>query len=162
MIEQEYTLEEIAYSQKEDCRIMEAVLLKWFQNPKDLNFVSPSISYPFKFKKWISKFYFKKGHTIKTKILIYKKWIIGHISLEFEENNSKIFHLFIDNQYRNNGLGNKMIKEMEIFSISNGINTFITNISQKNQIAINLFNKRGYEKSGITKNGLIRMCKKNN
>ena len=39
MSEQEYTLEEISYSRKEDCRIMEAVLKNWFQSPKALNFV---------------------------------------------------------------------------------------------------------------------------
>ena len=33
MSEQEYTLEEISYSRKEDCRIMEAVLKNWFQKP---------------------------------------------------------------------------------------------------------------------------------
>ena len=32
---QEYTLEKISYSRKEDCRIMESVLNKWFKDPQD-------------------------------------------------------------------------------------------------------------------------------
>ena len=46
MNEQEYTLEEISYSKKEDRRIMEAVLNSWFYNPKTLNLVSPNLTYP--------------------------------------------------------------------------------------------------------------------
>ena len=44
MIGQEYTLEEISYSRKEDCRVMEAVLSGWFKNPKVLNFVDPNLT----------------------------------------------------------------------------------------------------------------------
>ena len=159
MKEQEYTLEEISYSQKEDSKIMEVVLLKWFQNPKDLNFVSPYLSYPFQFKKWISKYYFQDENKIKTKILKYKKWIIGHLSLEIQESHSNLFHLFIDESYRNSGLGSKMVKEMETVSIKNGINTFKTVITPKNKTALRVFNKGGYKKLSSTKSGLIKMYK---
>ena len=64
MAEEEYTLEEISYSRKEDCRIMEAVLKNWFQNPKTLNFVSPNLSFPFKFKKWQKKSNLINNHRI--------------------------------------------------------------------------------------------------
>ncbi len=53
MVLYEYTLEEISYSQKEDCKIMKPVLTQWFKDPKALNFVSTSFSYPFIFRKWI-------------------------------------------------------------------------------------------------------------
>ena len=48
---QEYTLEKISYSRKEDCRIMDSVLRKWFKDPKVLNLVSPNLTYPFNFKE---------------------------------------------------------------------------------------------------------------
>ena len=49
MKKQEYTLEEISYSRKEDRRIMERVLNGWFKDPKALNFTAPGFSFPFKF-----------------------------------------------------------------------------------------------------------------
>ena len=87
MNEQEYTLEEISYSKKEDCRIMEAVLNSWFQNPKTLNLISPNLTYPFKFKQWVSKYYYDNGKEIITKILKQHNWIIGHVSIRIEEDN---------------------------------------------------------------------------
>ena len=64
MSEREYTLEKISYSKKDYCRIIESVLKGWFQNPKTLNFVSPNLTYPFKFKDWVSKNYFEKSKPI--------------------------------------------------------------------------------------------------
>ena len=48
-------------TKKEDCRIIESVLNGWFQDPKTLNFVSPNLTYPFKFKDWISKNYIENS-----------------------------------------------------------------------------------------------------
>ena len=156
---QEYTLEEISYSRKEDCRIMESVLLKWFKNPKVLNFVSPKLSYPFQFKKWISKFYANSEQNTKTIILKNKKWIIGHISLEFENGKSNFFHLFIDKEYRGKSLGEKLIQEMETISTHYNIPKITTSIASKNNIAEKLLIKRGYQKSDTTKTGLIKLYK---
>ena len=39
MDNREYTLEKISYSRKEDCRIMESALARWFKDPKILNLV---------------------------------------------------------------------------------------------------------------------------
>ena len=88
MSEQEYTLEEISYSRKEDCRIMEAVLKNWFQSPKALNFVSPNLSFPFKFKKWVSVNYADMVDKITTIVLKQDDWIIGHISMRVIEDNA--------------------------------------------------------------------------
>ena len=72
MNEGEYTLEKISYSKKEDCRIIESVLNGWFKNPKTLNLVSPNLTYPFKFKDWVSKHYFESSKPI-TSIIIKSK-----------------------------------------------------------------------------------------
>ena len=112
MSEQEYTLEEISYSKKEDCRIMEAVLNYWFKDPKSLNLVSPSLTYPFKFKKWITKYYNINQEQITTIVLKKKDWIIGHVSIRIKKNNLHIYHLFIDPEYRGRGLAKKIMNKI--------------------------------------------------
>ena len=66
MVKQEYTLEEISYSRKEDRKIMESVLNRWFIDPKTLNFVSPEFNYPFKFKKWLNLYYLKDFQQVES------------------------------------------------------------------------------------------------
>ena len=75
MIKQEYTLEEISYSRKEDRRIMESVLKRWFIDPKMLNFFSPGFNYPFRFKKWVSLYYKDEIINISSIILKHNNWI---------------------------------------------------------------------------------------
>ena len=82
---QEYTLEKISYSRKEDCRIMESVLSRWFKDPKILNLVSPNLSYPFNFKDWVSKNYSKRQVTSNIYCNFEKRWIVGHISFRVKK-----------------------------------------------------------------------------
>ena len=131
MIKQEYTLEEISYSLKEDSRIMESVLRNWFNNPKTLNFISPSLSYPFQFKKWIAVSYASHMDQTTTMILKHRGWIIGHLSMRLEEYNAYIFHLFIDPVYRNKGLPKKMIHKMEHHGHELGAFHFLLNVVKK-------------------------------
>ena len=37
-------IENVSYQNKKDARILEAVLINWFRNPKELNLVDPTIS----------------------------------------------------------------------------------------------------------------------
>jgi len=159
MDEQEYTLEEISYSQKEDCRIMESVFSSWFQNPKTLNLVSPSLTYPFRFKDWISKNYSEKRGKIISIIIKKEGWIIGHISYRIEEKKFHIFHLCIEKEYRELGLAKKLMKEIEKRSLINNINTLTLNVMTKNKKAINLYKKLGYKKVGDNKFKSIKMEK---
>ena len=91
MDEQEYTLEEISYSKKEHCRIMESILSEWFKNPKTLNFVSPSLKYPFKFNDWVSKNYYQKEYKVISIVIKNEGWIIGHVSYKMEKNKYHIW-----------------------------------------------------------------------
>jgi len=145
MIKQEYTLEEISYSLKEDSRIMESVLSSWFDNPKILNFISPSLSYPFQFKKWIAVSYASHMDQTTTMVLKHRGWIIGHLSMRLEGNIAHIFHLFIDPVYRNKGLAIRMIHEMEHHGYELGAVHFSLNVVKKNMAAIRLYQKLGYE-----------------
>jgi RimJ/RimL family protein N-acetyltransferase len=144
MGEGEYTLEEISYSRKEDCRIMEAVLKNWFQSPKALNFVSPSLTFPFKFKKWVSVFYADMVDKTMTIVLKKDNWIIGHISMKIVENNAHLFHLFIAPSNRKCGLATKLINAIEHQGKNLGCNNFSLNIVPKNDIAKKLYEKLGY------------------
>ena len=161
MDEQEYTLEEISYSKKEHCRIMESVLSKWFQNPKTLNLVSPSLTYPFKFKNWISKNYSEKRGKIISIIIKKGDWIIGHVSYRINKYKFHIFHLFIDEEYRGLGLAKRLMNKIEKCSQMKGVNLITLNVMQKNKEAINLYERLGYEIFDFDKSGTIKMKKYN-
>jgi len=160
MSEQEYTLEEISYSRKEDCRIMEAVLKNWFQSPKALNFVSPNLSFPFKFKKWVSVNYAEMVDKITTIVLKQDDWIIGHISMRVIEDNAHLFHLFIAPSNRKCGLATKLVNTIENQGKILGCKTFSINVIPKNNFAKKLYEKLGYKETQQSKSKWIKMEKK--
>jgi len=159
MLKQEYTLEEISYSRKEDRKIMESVLNRWFINPKTLNFVSPDFNYPFKFNKWLNLYYLKQISTITTIILKHNDWIIGHISIHIEGKNGRIFHLFIDPSHRRKGLGKKLVKEIENYGNKLDVRLFQTKIQKKNTVGYLFKKKLGYAKSEKSSSNSIKMLK---
>ena len=159
MIKQEYTLEEISYSRKEDYRIIEAVFKSWFKNPKTLNYTDPRMSFPFNFKKWIAVSYASHMDQTTTTVLKHRGWIIGHLSMRLEGNNAHIFHLFIDPLYRNKGLATKMIHEMEHHGHELGAIHFTLNVVKKNKAAIRLYQKLGYEGYSQSSTEYIKMNK---
>ena len=160
MSEQEYTLEEISYSRKEDCRIMEAVLKNWFQSPKTLNFVSPSLSFPFKFKKWVSNSYADIVNKTTTIVFKLDDWIIGHISMRVSEDNAHLFHLFIAPSNRKCGLATKLVNAIENQGKILGCKTFSLNVVPKNNIAKKLYEKLGYKEIPRSESHSIKMEKK--
>ena len=46
------SIKKIDYNNKDDIRILEAVLNNWFINPKELNLFEPRLKYPFNYNKW--------------------------------------------------------------------------------------------------------------
>ena len=140
---QEYTLEKISYSRKEDCRIMESVLRKWFKDPKILNLVSPNLTYPFNFKDWVSKNYSNCQFPTISIVILKKNWIVGHISFRVKKNNVQVFHLVIDEQYRRRGLAKLLIAEVENHCLKLR-KTITIKVYRKNQEALNLYKNLGY------------------
>ena len=143
MDEREYTLEKISYSKKEDCRILESVLNGWFQNPKTLNLVSPNLTYPFKFKDWVSNNYESEEQTISI-VVKNKNWIVGHISYRIKKNNIHLFHLIIDEKFRRLGLGQMLVRKVEKDCLLKQKDYLTLNVLNKNKEAINLYKKLGY------------------
>jgi len=144
MNEREYTLEKISYSKKEDCRIIESVLNGWFQNPKTLNFVSPKLTYPFKFKDWVSKNYFENSKPTISIVIKSKNWIVGHISYRIEKNKVHLFHLIIDEEFRGLGLSKLLIVKVERDCFLKQKDFITLNVLKKNKVALSLYKKIGY------------------
>ena len=144
MNEREYTLEKISYSKKEDCRIIESVLNGWFQNPKTLNLVSPNLTYPFKFKDWVSKNYFERSKPTISIVIKNKNWIVGHISYRIEKNKVHLFHLIIDKKFRGLGLSKLLIGKVERDCFLKQKDYITLNVLKKNKVALNLYKKKGY------------------
>ena len=159
MFDQEYTLEEISYSRKEDRRIIKAVLKKWFNNPKELNFVSPELPYPFNFDKWLLIYENYDLKEVFTIIVKFNDWIIGHVSFHCNHNNVHIFHLFIDSKYRNKGLAKKIIKYIEIRARCLETKTISLKISPKNLIMFKISTDLGYRKTIVRNQRSIKMSK---
>ena len=158
MVRKEYTLEEISYSQKEHRYVMESVLNKWFAIPKVLNFVEPQITYPFKFKNWLSIYNENKSNTTIL-ILRHSHWIIGYVSIVIDNYKGKILHLFIDPNYRRQGFGSILLTEIEKYSRQSGVNTIQLRTQKKNKINLDFFKKLKYQENKQIKPKYIRMKK---
>tara|TARA_B100000287_G_C20514312_1_gene734338 strand:- start:433 stop:906 length:474 start_codon:yes stop_codon:yes gene_type:complete len=156
MNQHEYTLEKISYSRKEDCRIMESVFKHWFKNPKELNFFSSDLLFPFRFKNFLQKY----NNRAISYVLKHQDWIIGHIS--FQKKNGSIFisHLFIESKYRKLGLATIMLNEIEKFSSELSAKSISVKIISKNIKAIKLFKKLSYKIRKRPKLGFLEFLKK--
>ena len=158
MVRKEYTLEEISYSQKEHRYVMESVFNKWFAMPKVLNFVEPQITYPFKFKNWLSIYNENKSNTTIL-ILRHSHWIIGYVSVIIDNNKGTILHLFIEPNYRRQGFGSILLTEIEKYSRESGVNTIQLKTQKKNKISIDFFIKFKYHENQKRKSKFIQMKK---
>ena len=160
MIEQEYTLEEISYLQKEDCRIMEAVLSKWFSNPKVFNFISPNQRYPFNFKKWLATSYLPYIKKIKTIILKRNNLIIGHVSIRVENKVGYVFHHFVDTKFRRKGFGKILLEEIVSSSLLNNARLLKVKINEKNKVAKRFYYRCNFIVISKPTSNFIKMIKK--
>jgi len=159
MKEKEYLLEEISYLDKENSRVMESVLKSWFQEPKTLNFVSPSLTFPFQFRQWVKKYYSLDENKIASFIIRNKKWIVGHGSIQLDNHTAQIFHVFIDKEFRRKRLATLLIDNLEKIGIKKEVSEFTINIVKKNKNAIKLCEELGYIRENKSINKIIKMKK---
>ena len=148
----------MSYEKKDDIRILTSCLSEWFSNPKILNFVSPSMSYPFKIKQWINQSYSNQNKTLVLKL---DNWIIGHLSVRMnnQTKSAHIFHLIIDPEQQQKGYGKKLISHAEKLITKNNLKKITINVLINNQKAKKFYEKNGFTVFRISKSGKIKMFK---
>ena len=158
MIDSRLSISSMSYEKKDDIRILTSCLSEWFSNPKILNFVSPSMRYPFKIQQWINKSYSKQSNTLVLKL---DNWIIGHISIRLNDKtkSAHFFHLIIDPSQQQKGYGKKLISHAEKMIIKNNLKKITINVLINNQKAKNFYEKNGFTVFRISKSGKIKMFK---
>ncbi len=150
-------IDRVSYDNPRHCRILEAVLNRWFQNPKDLHFTDPRMGYPFSFQKWKKTSY--EQPFIETFLLKNDDWIIGHasvMSIPYQKR-KHLFHLFIDPEFRGHGLGKWFMKEILGSIQDNDVSLLSLRVSPKNDRAIALYTSLGFSITGKTHSGSYNM-----
>jgi len=117
------------------------------------------MSYPFKFKKWVSTYYTQ--NPIDSFVIKSGSWIvgIGSINILSETKRGHIFHIFIDKEYRNQGFGRKTMDYLESFAKKEKMEFLTLRVMPKNKPAIKLYEKLGFINVGSTKQGDLLMKK---
>ena len=145
------TIKKISYQNKKDARILETVLTNWFKDPKDLNLTSPNMPYPFKFKKWVTLPY--ADQEIHSFMMKSEGWIIGigNLRLVTDSKKAHAYHIFIDPEYRQQGLAEKMVHHLELLGRSEKMEVMTLRVVPKNKPAVKLYEKLGFEETASSK-----------
>ena len=156
------TIEKISYQNKKDARILEAVLTNWFKDPKELNLTSPNMSYPFNFKKWVTLTY--ANQEIHSFVIKSEDWIIGMGNLKIipDTKRAHVYHIFIDPNYRQQGLAEKMVRHLELLGRSEKMEIMTLRVVPKNKPAVKLYKKLGFEETASSKRKGLSFEKKLN
>ena len=156
------TIEKISYQNKKDARILETVLTNWFKDPKELNLTSPNMSYPFKFKKWVMLT--DADQEIHSFVIKSEDWIIGMGNLKIipDTKRAHAYHIFIDPNYRQQGLAEKMVRHLELLGRSEKMEIMTLRVVPKNKPAVKLYEKLGFEETASSKRKGLSFEKKLN
>tara|TARA_B100001013_G_scaffold340900_1_gene264724 strand:+ start:1283 stop:1765 length:483 start_codon:yes stop_codon:yes gene_type:complete len=151
-------LKKMSYENSRDNRILKSCLTTWFSNPKELHLTDPKMTYPFQFKQWVNLSY--KGQNTETWGAFSGKWMVGIVSLEHlqEEGRIHLFHIYVDKEYRRNGIGKKLILKAEEQGKKTKAKALTLNIVSGNSEAVALYEKMGF-KLIESKNKKIKMKK---
>ena len=138
-------LKKMSYENSRDNRILKSCLTTWFSNPKELHLTDPKMTYPFQFKQWVNLSY--KGQNTETWGAFSGKWMVGIVSLEHlqEEGRIHLFHIYVDKEYRRNGIGKKLILKAEEQGKKTKVKALTLNIVSGNSEAVALYEKMGFK-----------------
>jgi ribosomal protein S18 acetylase RimI-like enzyme len=138
-------LKKMSYENSRDNRILKSCLTTWFSNPKELHLTDPKMTYPFQFKQWVNLSY--KGQNTETWGAFSGKWMVGIVSLEHlqEEGRIHLFHIYVDKEYRRNGIGEKLILKAEEQGKKTKAKALTLNIVSGNSEAVALYEKMGFK-----------------
>ena len=135
----------MSYENSRDNRILKSCLTTWFSNPKELHLTDPKMTYPFQFKQWVNLSY--KGQNTETWGAFSGKWMVGIVSLEHlqEEGRIHLFHIYVDKEYRRNGIGEKLILKAEEQGKKTKAKALTLNIISGNSEAVALYEIMGFK-----------------
>ncbi len=138
--------------------ILKACLTRWFQNPKDLQLTSPTLTYPFRFRQWLAFYEARSTHTLVVKR---KQWIVGHLSYAITPDTHRIhlFHIIVDRDCRGQGMATRLIRAAEDEGRSQKCVWATLFVSPKNSPALKLYQSLGYEEFGRTNSGSLKFRK---
>lgn len=153
------TIKTVSYSNTRDRKILQSCLQNWFKNPKELQFTDPRMFYPFDFRKWCSLSY--KEENVTPFIAVIENWIVAYISVKVvpENRQAHLFHLFVDQKYRHQGLAKMLLSHAEDFAKELKLNYITLHVSPKNDRAIQVYQQFGFVDNGVTSRGSIKMKK---
>ena len=139
------TITKVSYSRQRDRKVLQSCLNNWFSDPKALNLTDPRMSYPFRFEKWV-KLSYSEGDK-DTWVLRVNEWIVAYLSLRFisEENQGRLFHLFVDQEYRKRGYAQKLIHQAESRAKDRNCTHLTLRVTPGNEPAMNLYNSFGFK-----------------
>jgi len=137
-------LKKMSYENSKHNRILKSCLTTWFSNPKELHLTDTRMTYPFQFTQWMNLSY--KGQDTETWTAFSGKWVVGMISLRQipEEKRVLLFHLYVNKQNRNQGIGQKLICKTEERTKENNSNMLTLNVVPGNSEALALYGKMGF------------------
>jgi ribosomal protein S18 acetylase RimI-like enzyme len=109
------------------------------------------MSYPFNFKKWVTLTY--ANQEIHSFVIKSEDWIIGigNLMIIPDTKKAQALHIFIDPDYRQQGLAEKMIRHLELLGRSEKMEVMTLRVVPKNKPAIKLYKKLGFEETGSSK-----------
>jgi len=139
---------------------MKTVLKRWFDNPKELNFVSPHLKFPFNYKQWKKSYEILPFCSKTTLVVKHDNWIIGHASFELKVTDLRIFHLFLELRHRGKGITGNILDDIERRAEQLNIKNIIFYAPPKNKVMIDVFKNLGYEKGDLKRPKIIKMTKK--
>jgi ribosomal protein S18 acetylase RimI-like enzyme len=114
-----------------------------YRDRSDLKLASPRARYPFWDKEWEDQFPLDSDNC--SLCLKFQEKIVGHAAIITSAEDIYICYVIIDEKYRKQGLGKKMIQLIEEFCRLNYPHKeLFLNVSKDNVIAIKLYEDLGY------------------
>jgi len=115
--------------------------------------------YPFDFRKWCTLSY--REENVTTYVAMDKNWIVAYMSIKVipENQQAHLFHIFVDADYRNQGLAKMLLDHATHFANESKLTNITLHVFQKNDRAKHIYQQFGFLETGVTTGGNIKMEK---
>lgn len=82
--------------------------------------------------------------------------IMGYLGFYYSYADGEITNVAVDKEYRRQGIGRRLLEEVDIICQDKGIESLTLEVRFNNKAAIELYKGMGYEEAGIRKNFYVR------